>query len=95
MAYTKIIVIHSRLDRCLGYTQNAEKTSLETVLNYAMNRDKTEQDCFETALNCDRERAYADMTDTKRRWGKLDRKRKGYHVIQSFVPGEVLSRFMA
>ena len=89
MAYTKIIVIHSRLDRCLGYTQNAEKTSLETVLNYAMNRDKTEQDCFETALNCDRERAYADMTDTKRRWGKLDRKRKGYHVIQSFAPGEV------
>lgn len=48
MAYTKIIVIHSRLDRCLGYTQDEEKTSLETVLDYAMNRDKTEQDCFET-----------------------------------------------
>ncbi len=47
MAYTKIIVIHSRLDRCLGYTQDEEKTSLETVLDYAMNRDKTEQDCFE------------------------------------------------
>ena len=39
MAYTKIIVIHSRLDRCLGYTQDEEKTSLETVLDYAMNRD--------------------------------------------------------
>lgn len=63
MAYTKIIVIHSRLDRCLGYTQDEEKTSLETVLDYAMNRDKTEQDCFETALNCDRETAYADMMD--------------------------------
>ena len=60
MAYTKIIVIHSRLDRCLGYTQDEEKTSLETVLDYAMNRDKTEQDCFETALNCDRKTAYAD-----------------------------------
>ena len=89
MAYTKIIVIHSRLDRCLGYTQDEEKTSLETVLDYAMNRDKTEQDCFETALNCDRETAYADMMDTKRRWGKTSRKRKGYHVIQSFAPGEV------
>ena len=37
MAYTKIIVIHSRLDRCLGYTQDEEKTSLETVLDYAKN----------------------------------------------------------
>ena len=89
MAYTKIIVIHNRLDRCLNYTQDEEKTSLETVLDYAMNRDKTEQDCFETALNCDRETAYADMMDTKRRWGKVSRKRKGYHVIQSFAPGEV------
>lgn len=58
MAYTKLIVIHSRLDRCLDYTQDEEKTSLETVLDYAMNRDKTEQDCFETALNCSRETAY-------------------------------------
>ena len=63
MAYTKIIVIHNRLDRCLNYTQDEEKTSLEAVLDYAMNRDKTEQDCFETALNCDRETAYADMMD--------------------------------
>ena len=68
MAYTKLIVIHSRLDRCLDYTQDEEKTSLETVLGYAMNRDKTEQDYFETALNCSRETAYADMMDTKRRW---------------------------
>ena len=89
MAYTKIIAIHNRLDRCLNYTQDEEKTSLETVLDYAMNRDKTEQDCFETALNCGRETAYADMMDTKRRWGKTSRKRKGYHVIQSFAPGEV------
>lgn len=34
MAYTKLIVIHSRLDRCLDYTQDEEKTSLETVLDY-------------------------------------------------------------
>ena len=86
MAYTKIIVIHNRLDRCLDYTQDEEKTSLETVLDYAMNRDKTEQDCFESALNCGRETAYADMMDTKRCWGKVSRKRKGYHVIQSFAP---------
>ena len=29
------------------------------------------------------------MMATKERWGKLGRKRKGYHIIQSFVPGEV------
>ena len=29
------------------------------------------------------------MMDTKRRWGKEGRKRKGYHIIQSFAPGEV------
>ena len=33
MAYTKIIVIHNRLDRCLNYTQDEEKTSLEAVLD--------------------------------------------------------------
>lgn len=57
--------------------------------NYALDREKTEQTCFETAINCDRESVYADMMDTKRRWGKEGRKRKGYHIIQSFAPGEV------
>ncbi len=50
---------------------------------------ETEQTCYETSINCDRERVYADMMDTKRRWGKEGRKRKGYHIIQSFAPGEV------
>lgn len=88
MAYTKIIVIHNRLDKCVNYTQDKEKTSLSYAINYAMNREKTEQSCFETAINCDREQVYEDMMETKRRWGKTERKRKGYHIIQSFVPGE-------
>ena len=29
------------------------------------------------------------MLSTKRRWGKVQRKRQGYHIIQSFAPGEV------
>lgn len=28
MAYTKILVIHNRLDKCLDYAQDKEKTSL-------------------------------------------------------------------
>lgn len=89
MAYTKILVIHNRLDKCVGYTQDPEKTSLEAAIDYALDREKTEQTCYETSINCDRERVYADMMDTKRRWGKEGRKRKGYHIIQSFAPGEV------
>ena len=89
MAYTKIIVISNRLDQCLNYTQNEEKTSLRETLDYAMNRSKTERECFVTAINCESETAYADMQSTKRRWGKEGRRRKGYHVIQSFAPGEV------
>ena len=91
MAYTKILVIHNRLDKCLGYATNKEKTtlSLAEAIDYAMNRDKTEQACFETGINCDAETAYQDMLATKQRWGKVQRKRQGYHIIQSFAPGEV------
>lgn len=88
MAYTKIFVIHKRLDQALSYTQNREKTSLSDAVSYALNRDKTEYTCFETGINCDTESSYQDMIATKRRWGKLERKRLGYHIIQSFVPGE-------
>lgn len=89
MAYTKILVIHDRLDKCVDYTQNEEKTSLEAAIGYALNREKTERTCYETAVNCNRETVFTDMMDTKRRWGKEGRTRKGYHVIQSFPPGEV------
>ena len=89
MAYTKILVIHNRLDKCVGYTQDPDKTSLEAAIDYALDRAKTERVCYETAINCSRDRVYQDMLDTKRRWGKESRKRKGYHIIQSFAPGEV------
>ena len=92
MAYTKILVVHNRLDKSVDYAQNKDKTTpdpLEIALGYALNREKTEATCFETAINCDRETVYADMMATKERWGKAGRKRKGYHIIQSFAPGEV------
>ena len=91
MAYTKILVIHNRLDKCLDYARDKEKTalSLAEAIDYALNRDKTERACFETGLNCDVEAAWQDMLSTKRRWGKVQRKRQGYHIIQSFAPGEV------
>jgi len=51
MAYTKIIVIRGRLDKCLSYAVNEEKTYLETAVDYALDRGKTERVCFETAIN--------------------------------------------
>ena len=91
MAYTKILVIHNRLDKCVGYTQDPEKTSLEAAIDYALDREKTEQTCFETAVNCDRESVYADMMDTKRRWGKEGRNpdgdRTNHHTPAGAAPG--------
>ncbi len=88
MAYTKILVVHNRLDKSVDYALNEEKTSLEYAIDYALNRDKTEKTCFETAINCDISSPYEDMMATKQRWGKVRRIRQGYHIIQSFVPGE-------
>lgn len=90
MAYTKTHPI-KRLSKCLDYVQDKEKTtlSLSAAIDYALNRDKTESTCFETAINCKLEAAYQDMLATKQRWGKAGRQRQGYHIIQSFVPGEV------
>ena len=82
MAYTKILVIHNRLDKCVGYTQDPEKTSLEAAIDYALDREKTEQTCYETSINCDRERVYADMMDTKRRWqGGAETKGLPHHPV--------------
>ena len=78
MAYTKIIVIRGRLDKCLRYAANEEKTYLETAVDYTLDRDKTERVCFETEINCGRDTAYEDMAQTAQRWGKQNRMRKGY-----------------
>ena len=50
MAYDKIIVIHSRLDHCLDYTLNEEKTNLKNALDYGMNPAKAR---LVTGINCD------------------------------------------
>ncbi|MEF9939144.1 MAG: relaxase/mobilization nuclease domain-containing protein [Clostridium sp.] len=95
MAYTSIIPVH-RLDRSIDYIKDREKTipkgkvagSLEEALEYAMNRDKTEQAVFEDSIGCTCEGAYADMVATKQRFHKMDGV-QGYHLIQSFAAEEV------
>ena len=90
MAYTSVIPVR-RLDRAVKYVMNKEKTtavSLQDALDYAANRDKTEQSCLESSYACTLETAFADMRQTKERWHKSGGV-QGYHLVQSFAVGEV------
>ena len=90
MAYDKIIAIHSRLDKCLDYSLNEEKTDLQMALEYIGNPEKNEakSGILASALNCNLETAYQEMQNTKKRWSK-EGGVLGYHLIHSFAPGEV------
>ena len=90
MAYTSVIPVR-RLDRAVKYVMNKEKTtavSLQDALDYAANRDKTEQSCFESSYACTLETAFADMRQTKEQWNKPGGV-QGYHLVQSFAADEV------
>lgn len=95
MAYTSIIPVH-RLDNSISYIQDKEKTAkkpehagtLEEAIDYALDREKTEQMIFVDSIGCTCEDAYQDMLSTKRRFHKLDGV-QGYHLIQSFASDEV------
>ena len=69
MAYDKIIPVTSRLDHCMDYVQNPEKTDLSVALDYIANEEKTSRVLVD-GINCDARTAYAEMQATKRRWGK-------------------------
>ena len=85
MAYDKIIAIRSRLDRCLDYVQNEEKTDLSDAVDYICNPVKAG---FQTAINCTLDTAFLQMQKTKRRWDKCGGI-LGYHIVHSYAPGEV------
>jgi len=62
--------------------------SLEEAIDYALNREKTEQTVFEDSIGCTCDNAYADMVLTKKRFHKTEGV-QGYHLVQSFAKGEV------
>lgn len=92
MAYDKIIPIKGRLDHCVNYVLNPNKTDLGRVLEYMGNPDKTitpdGRAILQTAINCQPETAYQEMQQTKQRWGKKGGV-LGYHLIHAYAPGEV------
>lgn len=88
MAITKIIAVHNHLPRVVAYAANQEKTGLDAAITYAANPDKTEQQFYESVLNCESaSTAVQEMQATKQKWHKTDGV-LAYHFIQSFAPGE-------
>ena len=73
----------------MRYALNGKKTALETAAGYALDAAKTESVLFTDAFNCGLAAPCAEMYATKRRWGKDQNRVQGYHIIQSFRPGEV------
>lgn len=66
----------------------ARNGGLKQAIEYVLNGDKTQEQVLTAHLNCDPGFEYRQMMDTKRELGKLDG-RQCYHIIQSFVPGEI------
>ena len=88
MATTSLWKISGSLKKVLDYAENPDKTSLKNVIEYASDAEKTDDELFVTGINCEVERAYEMMTETKRQFGKKD-KVVAYHGYQSFKDGEV------
>lgn len=98
MAVTKIWKVKGSFSAPLKYVENEEKTrnplteegsqSLDDVIAYAANEDKTEQKYFVSSLNCDREHARDEFLMTKQRFGKEDGI-VAYHAYQSFAEEDI------
>ena len=88
MATTSLWKVSGSLKKVLDYAENPDKTSLKNVIEYASDKEKTDDELFVTGINCEVERAYEMMTETKRQFGKKD-KVVAYHGYQSFKDGEV------
>ena len=84
-----------RLDNSVDYVLDEKKASrsqnadsLQAAVDYALNKDKTEQDLFCSAIGCTLDSAFEDMCQIKRMWHK-EKGVQGFHLVQSFAAGEV------
>ncbi len=87
------------MDQTVKYAINPTKTAYEgkktegadmtANIAYALNPEKGTTKLYQTAVNLDcPETAWREMKATKERWGKTDGI-LGFHVVQSFLPGEI------
>ncbi|MCD1261350.1 relaxase/mobilization nuclease domain-containing protein [Paenibacillus athensensis] len=95
MATTAIWDVTDRLKRVIDYAANPEKTamnrtqqqSLQQVLAYTRDSDKTEKQLYVGGINCDPLTAYEQMQRTKRQFQKTAGI-VAFHAYQAFAPGE-------
>ena len=80
MAISKIL----NMKDCGGHFHGKH---LKRALDYVMNPDKTQDGRLVGAINCQVDTAFEQMKETKRNFGKID-KRQGYHIILSFKENE-------
>lgn len=86
-AVTSIWKIKDRLDHVVHYVEDEEKT-VDTVLDYVNNDDKTNEKKYVTCINCDYFDPCKSMMNTKKFFN--DQKQiMAFHGYQSFEPGEV------
>lgn len=98
MAVIKVFAVRKQLKKTVNYITDSEKTDsdLARKIDYALNSEKTadttaasEQFLYESVINLpDVATAYERMQATKEYFGKTGRV-LGYHIIQSFKPGEI------
>lgn len=99
MAVCEIWDVRGRLDHPIDYAENPEKTAnpkyteadlqaMVDVMEYATNKDKTEQRYFVTGINCDPTTARDEMMIAKAQWND-ESEIVCYHGFQSFKNGEV------
>ncbi len=99
MAVCEIWDVRGRLDHPIDYAENPEKTAnpkyteadlqaMVDVIEYATNKDKTEQRYFVTGVNCDPTTARDEMMIAKAQWND-ESEIVCYHGFQSFKHGEV------
>ena len=97
MAVCEIWDVRGRLDHPIDYAENPEKTAnpkyteddlqaMVDVMEYATNKDKTEQRFFVTGVNCDPTTARDEMMITKAGWSDTS-EIVCYHGFQSFKHG--------
>ena len=72
----------------MAYTSVIRVNRLDNSVRYILNPGKTEQGLFQSALGCTCEAAFEDMQQLKKIWHK-EGGVQGYHLVQSFVAGEV------
>ena len=73
MAVTKILARHARID---------------VAIQYVLNGDKTQEQIYTARMNCVEGHEYRQMKATKKEYKKEDGV-QSYHIVQSFLPGEI------